>query len=600
MIKNLEFEKKDLECKNKDLKTRYIIQESLYKINKINSDSLQKELLLLHDLLKNDVLNMINHLGNLEQNQNALQIKENNPCELLNLDLFNFQKFLALFDQEQVQKTAVLGKMGGLIKAMLQGIKQDAFTQVQDGELEWNIQKIQSFQENNSVFQASFFEGEVSSINYLKSQNKIPLDQNNMTNQEILKIKESEFQQKNKNTENTNINENWNLTINFIVFIENISKNNESGRVMQWKTFKNLIFDIYQQRIQYQNEINTSLISHSMPFDEFVCIFFLQKHKIRKIAEGKIFELLVSLRFYIKNQTRALYFSLLCNLTKYYYNSNENSNKFDIFAQNFFFFTFKIIMKYKNNIIEYQENEYFQLNILTLIIDEIISFFQENIKQKTLQKLQKFYIQQETQEIIEIDKILEVIMEEYFELKKKNYRNITKQFSKVYENENGVFSLDNITQIIKESYYNVQKVTKKYTFPSIFTHTRVFLRALTSTHNKFDVTPKEFLQAVQKYGLDCPFPFVFIPEDQQYQNEGNIKKQNSDLDDDTNNENYDPFLLEATAFQEFSKVFSSQNNQIGHKLQHFIQNFSQNTTKNSMQEIGLLVACEYVSREWDI
>jgi hypothetical protein len=35
-------------------------------------------------------------------------------------------------------------------------------------------------------------------------------------------------------------------------------------------------------------------------------------------------------------------------------------------------------------------------------------------------------------------------MEEYFDLKKKNTRNLTKQFAKVYENDNGIFSTDDI------------------------------------------------------------------------------------------------------------------------------------------------------------
>lgn len=55
-----------MEANNRDLKNRYIVQESLFKITKINSDALQNEVILLHELLRKDVLNMINHLGTLE------------------------------------------------------------------------------------------------------------------------------------------------------------------------------------------------------------------------------------------------------------------------------------------------------------------------------------------------------------------------------------------------------------------------------------------------------------------------------------------------------------------------------------------------------
>ncbi len=69
VVERLERDKKEMESTNRDLKNRYVVQESLFKIVKINSDAMQNELILLHELLRTDIMNMINHLGNLESAQ---------------------------------------------------------------------------------------------------------------------------------------------------------------------------------------------------------------------------------------------------------------------------------------------------------------------------------------------------------------------------------------------------------------------------------------------------------------------------------------------------------------------------------------------------
>ena len=58
-----------MELDNRDLQNRYVVQESLLKITKVNSDSLSSEIILLHELLRKDVLNMVNHLSSIESSQ---------------------------------------------------------------------------------------------------------------------------------------------------------------------------------------------------------------------------------------------------------------------------------------------------------------------------------------------------------------------------------------------------------------------------------------------------------------------------------------------------------------------------------------------------
>lgn len=67
MIAKLVSEKKELETSNRKLKSQNVVSESLYKITKINSDALQNEVILLNDMLRKDVLAMVNHLSDVER-----------------------------------------------------------------------------------------------------------------------------------------------------------------------------------------------------------------------------------------------------------------------------------------------------------------------------------------------------------------------------------------------------------------------------------------------------------------------------------------------------------------------------------------------------
>lgn len=49
--------------------------------------------------------------------------------------------------------------------------------------------------------------------------------------------------------------ENWNLTIPLIVFLENIAKTTDNGRVLPWSHFKNLVYDFYKDYIDNLWEI---------------------------------------------------------------------------------------------------------------------------------------------------------------------------------------------------------------------------------------------------------------------------------------------------------------------------------------------------------
>jgi len=96
----------------------------------------------------------------------------------------------------------------------------------------------------------------------------------NKTNLEILRMKEKEFTK--TVNEKSDLGENWNLPISLIVFLENVTKQNESGRVLPWNHFKKNIFEIYSERLKYMWEIKSSLNNTFITMDEFLCIYFLR------------------------------------------------------------------------------------------------------------------------------------------------------------------------------------------------------------------------------------------------------------------------------------------------------------------------------------
>lgn len=53
-------------------------------------------------------------------------------------------------------------------------------------------------------------------------------------------------------------------------------------------------------------------------------------------------------------------------------------------------------------------------------------------------------------EYVDIDMLLDLFIEEYFEGKKRINKNLSKNFSKAFDTEHGVFSFDDMKKISKD------------------------------------------------------------------------------------------------------------------------------------------------------
>ena len=65
---------------------------------------------------------------------------------------------------------------------------------------------------------------------------------------------------------------------------------------------------------------------------------------------------------------------------------------------------------------------------------------------------------------IDIDKILDFFMEEYFEAKKRINKILVKNFSKAFDQEHGVFTIDDMRKITKDI-INAKSALEGYQFP---------------------------------------------------------------------------------------------------------------------------------------
>lgn len=193
------------------------------------------------------------------------------------------------------------------------------------------------------------------------------------------------------------------------------------------------------------------------------------------------------------------------------------SYQFDLYLQNFFLFCYaKTIISPK---VFYDSNEgntlVYKDKVDDLCRDMLVFCGGQNLKKfvtKLMKSSRKFTIdkgteKEETHEFVDFDKVLEASMEEYWEVKKRNFKQLQKSFSKLYESDHGLFSFDDVKQIVSEV-LNVESPLENYSYAKELTTSRAFLFSLTSSKNKFDINTKEFIFACQRFGIDCPFPFI--------------------------------------------------------------------------------------------
>ena len=141
------------------------------------------------------------------------------------------------------------------------------------------------------------------------------------------------------------LTEQWNVPAFIVAFISNSLDSEEKGRVVPWPFFKKQIFEIYNERIEHSPEINGAINSNYLSLEEFLILYFLKKHKLRRLAEVKLIEFISSLKYYTKIWPRAKVFAKLSGMLQFSepIETDASGHSCDIFMQEFFYFAYSCL-----------------------------------------------------------------------------------------------------------------------------------------------------------------------------------------------------------------------------------------------------------------
>lgn len=87
--------------------------------------------------------------------------------------------------------------------------------------------------------------------------------------------------------------------------IPNVAQEELKLRLAVWPDFKQLIFEIYDHRIENAPEINGAINNTYMSMEEHMICFFALKYRLRHQIERRIIEFLASLKYFVDFWQRA-------------------------------------------------------------------------------------------------------------------------------------------------------------------------------------------------------------------------------------------------------------------------------------------------------
>ena len=73
----------------------------------------------------------------------------------------------------------------------------------------------------------------------------------------------------------------WIVPKHILSFLKNVLNENINFKLMSWNDFKLQLYDFYDHRLLYQNEIAGATNNFYMNLDEYILLYFLDKFKFR-------------------------------------------------------------------------------------------------------------------------------------------------------------------------------------------------------------------------------------------------------------------------------------------------------------------------------
>ena len=323
------------------------------------------------------------------------------------------------------------------------------------------------------------------------------------------------------------LTEQWNIPSFIIAFISNSLDSEEKGRVVPWPFFKKTLYEIYNERINFSEEINGAVNSNYLSLEEFLILYFLKKFKLRRLAEVKLIEFVSSLKYYTKIWPRAKVFAKLTGMLQYSepVETDSNAHSCDIYLQEFFYFAYSCFKDFREtedgiSLIKYEVEEEMTPKILFWMSENDLKKWYHKIRRHVKRLSEETGKNEPKQpanmdlndsikvEYVDIDQVLSGYLDEYLAKKQKNQKQLTKHFVKFFQEQEGIFNTDEVISVCSNIIPESNPISKHVSYPSEITFMRAFLFSLTSQKNSFDISNKTFLKGCSRFGIDSPYPTI--------------------------------------------------------------------------------------------
>lgn len=296
-IERLKLEKLMADDKIKGYRKLFEAQETQAKIQEFNITSLQEEIQMLYSMVQKDQIPQTGRDEEEEANDKNRKMKYIKIATELEERVAYFQQSILNLEEEQSKKETSIKAMNHLIKAMLVSAKQDQATQVNESELLATVFELHYHDRPNITSDDVNLQAGsgvniqphlVSSLNHIDKIAGVDTSELNslkdvqpskdLTTERLLT--EPQYGQKMTMADMKNlvqsISDNWNLPVNIVVFLENVTKNKDAAGVLPWNFFKKIIFDVYIDRLSQANEMQNNLVTTFVPTSEYLCLYFLR------------------------------------------------------------------------------------------------------------------------------------------------------------------------------------------------------------------------------------------------------------------------------------------------------------------------------------
>ena len=451
------------------------------------------EMRQIYDILQSDMKQITGYLTRLEERKAAEDEEGSNQIYGA---LKSMSRLFGGMENEQRTTRDTLLNMREVIKAMTKAAKATTGTQVDESELLTQAGAIFSQEPEPNPIDVA----EGSSLNQPAARGDHLIDE--------LKLKEKNTPQEALVTRK-HAEKPWVLTPTLLVFLENMSKDNEAGKVLPWEYTQQLIGEVYEARI----EAETELSGGNMGFDEFVVVHFLMRHGMRRLAEVKLLEFIVSLKYYSRYWVRAEMFCQLMGVMRWIPVAPEPDPNYsyalDHNAQHFFFTVYRKIITFPQ--IYFEGGTYVPLNSVKKLARACLFFADEYTRSRILAKLEKDLRVEGSTDNCNFDLVLRLIVDEYLNSKKRISGQLNNAFSVKFEQNQGFFSLEEMRELFVELqhiYRSGESMQYGYPIRSQMQVAKLYLFSCTAGKNGYDFNANNFVQACQRYGFDAPFPFM--------------------------------------------------------------------------------------------